>query len=764
MLRKIVFLTIAALVLASVLPASAAGPLPGISNTKTEVLISMSGGTDALAAYLQNNGGVVRIKYQNVPVLAAEVPVLKLGEIASFPGVLSVTKNVKVALEPNPLERFGVKTRMPLAATQKMKAIAPQTIQPSSLPAGFVNYTFTGADQVWQETDLGSGSIIAVLDTGVTPIPCLEQAVIGAPGFPDGFNATGDGISPTDPQNDGHGTFVSFVAAASCALSFSDASDPLWQAIHAYQPQYTMDYVPLFGQAPGAKIYPVKVFSPVLDTYWEPVLTGLDHVITLKKSGALDIDIVNMSLAYISLQDGKDIIDRFVEATQAANILVVAAAANYGPTPNTVGTPAASYAALSVGALDYGTSSRIFYEWLGLTNSLGAGTGMAMRSTGETRLASFSSRGPLSDGRLAPEITALGWPNFGFDNQNYWGWGGGTSFASPTVAGGAALLNAWWEAQGQETDPVALENALLKGANPNEVGPEWRRPEDQGYGVLDIPAALAVLKSGDLTLNEKKLSQLKANILGMPVKGKTETWSSGVVSMNPSQFYDLIFEISPDTSRVTIEVSGIAVPDNSATTVWPNGLYFNLQSADRSAAYPPIYGWIWWPYWDGGSFTITVEDGQWIVDSQYGPWPISSQQMEPGLMKLSLGGDMVNDSPVSFNVLITRENYAVPKMNRIANGLVKPDDMLFVPVQIPAGTSQAVFDLVFHRDWSKFPTSDVDLWIFDPDGNLASTEGVNIHAPERATLDNPVPGTWTALVWGSYYNNPDNFDLYLTLK
>ncbi len=671
MFRKIVFLVIAAMILASVLPASAAGPLPGNNHAKTEVLISMSGGTDALAAYLQKNGGVVRTKYQNVPALAAAVPVVKLGEIASFPGVLSITRNVQVRLEPDPLERFGVETRIPLAATEQVKAIAPQTIKPSSIPAGFVNSTFTRADQVWQETNHGSGSIIAVIDTGVTPIPCLEQAVIGAPGFPDGFNATGDGISPTDPQNYDHGTFVSFVAAASCALSFTDESDPLWQAIHAYQPQYTMDYVPLLGQAPDAKIYPVKVFSPVVDTYTWEVLLGLDHVITLKKSGALDIDIINMSLAFPAFRDGKDLLDEFVEAAQAANILVVVAAGNFGPTPNTVGNPASSYAALSVGALDYAASSRIFYEYLGLISGLGAGTGMAMRPTSETRLAAFSARGPLSDGRLAPEITALGWLNFGC-NQNYCDWGSGTSFASPTVAGGAALLNAWWESQGRDTDPVALENALLKGANPNEVGPEWRRPEDQGYGVLDIPAALAVLKSGDLKLNEKKLSQLKLNVLGKPVKGKTETWSSGLVSINPSQFSDYIFEISPDTSRVKIEVSGIDVPDNSATTFWSNSLWFNLGSATRSGVYPPIGWWNWRPYWEGDSFTIIVEDGQWIVDSQaYGPLLVANQPMQTGLMKLSLGGDMVNDSPVSFNVRITRENYAAPRTNRVGNGVVK---------------------------------------------------------------------------------------------
>ena len=153
------------------------------------------------------------------------------------------------------------------------------------------------------------------------------------------------------------------------------------------------------------------------------------------------------------------------------------------------------------------------------------------------------------------------------------------------------------------------------------------------------------------------------------------------------------------------------MPDNSATTVWSNGLNFTLQSAARSAVGSYIGGWIWWPYWDGDTFTITVEDGAWIVDSQYGPWHVSSQQMQSGLMKLSLGGDMVNDSPVSFIVRITRENYAAPRTNRVANGVIQDGDMVFVPVQIPAGTSQAVFDLVFHRDWSKFPTSDIDLYL-----------------------------------------------------
>jgi hypothetical protein len=70
-------------------------------------------------------------------------------------------------------------------------------------------------------------------------------------------------------------------------------------------------------------------------------------------------------------------------------------------------------------------------------------------------------------------------------------WFAGTSFSAPAVAGGAALLNAFWEDMGNETDPAALENALLLGADPNGVGASWQDINDQGirhkaslYGIM----------------------------------------------------------------------------------------------------------------------------------------------------------------------------------------------------------------------------------------------------------------------------------------
>jgi hypothetical protein len=157
-----------------------------------------------------------------------------------------------------------------------------------------------------------------------------------------------------------------------------------------------------------------------------------------------------------------------------------------------------------------------------------------------------------------------------------------------------------------------------------------------------------------------------------------------------------------------------------------------------------------------------VEDGHWY--SSFGEE--AYQPMEPGLMKLSLVGDYSNESPVSFKIRITRENFREPLdvKTRIANGVIKDADSVVVPVEIPEGTMSATFDLVWERDWSSFPTSDIDMIIYDPSLALASVDGATANAPERAILVDPMPGTWYILIDGYEVNKSDNFDLYLNLE
>ena len=728
-----------------------------------DVIAMAEGSTDALVAHIQSIGGTVNFQYRNVSAVAATIPAGALAEVSRFAGVTSVQKDSMVYLDDGP--ESGKNGANPMAYVVdgsegvEVQAIEPAAFDGSAMPEGYANFVYTGANTVWGETGAGAGTIVAVVDTGTVPNVCLSHAVIGTPDFPDGYNASGDGIPATSTLNHWHGTVVGGVIASACSLNVNPAS-ALGMAIAAHLPWDLTD-VPVLGQAPLAQLYPVKVFpASGAGVPTSIILDGLDHVLTLKKDGDLDIDIVNMSLGGPTGWDGKDPYDRFMEELVDAGILVVTSAGNEGPIPNSVGSPGTSFDVLSVGALDYAPSSRVLYEYLGLVYMGIGGEGMVMRPTNETRVVNFSSRGPLSDGRFGPEIVALGHWNFHANPTNGLMWAGGTSFSSPTVAGGAALLNAWWEAQGNETDPVALENVLLKGADPTVVGAAWQDINDQGYGALDVPAALDYLMSGDVAIRPaKKVGELTANVLGPAVPGKKQTWTSDEITLGPSESFDAVFEITDATSKVTVRVTGIDTPDNSAYAFWSNALEVHLQSAKRTSFGHPI-GFYWYPYWDGSSLEITVEDGPWTS-----PFGLEAYQpMEPGLMKLSLIPDYSNEAPVSFRVHIMRENYAEPLENRVANGVVKDGDSIWVPVEVPEGASTATFDLTWHRDWSMFPTSDIDMLIFNPDGDLVNWDGATGSAPERAIIAAPEAGTWYVLVDGYQVFKPDNWDLFLNIE
>ena len=768
-MKKLILFAFSIVLLVSLVAPASAGPATG--QAMADIIVLAEGSTDALVAHIESLGGTVRFQYRNVPAVAATIPAGTLGQVSGFAGVKTVHKDQMVSL-PKDMARhrgFPMSNALRPAAGVEVRAVDPAAIDLGSLPQGYANFLYTGAETVWEETGAGAGTIVAVIDSGVVPNACLAHAIIGAPGFSDGYNATDDGIPATDPGNHWHGTIVGGVIASACVLNFTGAEDdPFYLAQQPYL-GWPADYVPVFGQAPGAQLYPVKVFraddEPVpIST----ILDGFDHVLTLKKEGLLDVDIVNLSAGWPTGWDGRGPYDVFMEQMVEAGILVVAAAANSGPTPNSVASPATSFDVLSVGALDYAASSRVFYEFAGFVWGLDgdpetydpvSGMGLVMRPTDETRVIEFSSRGPLSDGRFGPEIVALGIWNFHQLPNGYFDWFMGTSFSSPTVAGGAALLNAYWEGMGNETDPVALENALLLGADPNVVGASWQDINDQGYGALDVPAALDHLASGNVRLRPaKKVGELAANVLGPAVPGKVETWKSKTITLAPGEVFNAVFEITAATSRVTIRVTDIDTPDNSGWSTWPNSLVVHLAGGKRTATYHPLV--VWYPQNGNDQFEIVVEDGLWTFAGE--PWHY--EPMQPGLMKLSFVGDWVAESPVSFKVHIKRENRAEPLENRIANGVIKNGDALFIPVQVPEGASLATFDLTWHRDWSMFPTSDIDMFVYDPNWNLASVESITMNAPERAVIDNPMPGEWLVVLDGYLIYKPDNWDLFLNLE
>lgn len=132
-------------------------------------------------------------------------------------------------------------------------------------------------------------------------------------------------------------------------------------------------------------------------------------------------------------------------------------------------------------------------------------------------------------------------------------------------------------------------------------------------------------------------------------------------------------------------------------------------------------------------------------------------------MKFTLAGDYPNESPISFKVRIVRENFRLADKAPIAKGLIKQSDQIAIPVVVPDGQTQLQIDLNWLRDWSFFPTSDIDMYVFDPYGN-PYYDGVSLNSPERVVVDTPMPGVWYVLIYGYELYRPDTFNLYVELK
>ncbi len=175
-------------------------------------------------------------------------------------------------------------------------------------------------------------------------------------------------------------------------------------------------------------------------------------------------DILTTSLGYTIFDDSSDsydkddmdgntaMITRGADIAASKGILVVNSAGNYGASSwGIVGAPADGDRVMAVGSVD--------------SNSA---------------LSDFSSRGPTSDGRIKPELLAMGEGTayLGGDGAVYRG--NGTSFSAPLISGGAACL---WSAH-PDLSAMELFDLMLENAS------QYSQPDNErGYGVPDLYSA-----------------------------------------------------------------------------------------------------------------------------------------------------------------------------------------------------------------------------------------------------------------------------------
>jgi len=716
----------------------------------------------AVAAQITSLGGQVTERFNNVPAIAVSVPAGKTAAVRGITGVASIAKDATLSA-PRPARRAVI----PRSETGPVQVLPSQELSAfvGKRPANYnFNNLLTGADALHAEGNIGEGVVVAVIDSGTANnpavVPALSGSVIGGESFVDLLGEP----SATSTHNDDHGTMVGAMIAAHVLFELPNTSR-LVQSLLTHAPDSvipsdaTHSLVPMIGTAPGASIYALKVFGAGSEeTSMSTVLAAMDRVLTLKRNfnlgvpvtpvagdgsednpfvyDALDIKVVNMSLGGPSFLPGLSVDDVLTREMLKEGITVVTAASNEGPAAMTIGSPASGVGSLSVGAANSAIHDRIWYDL-----AYGLGAGVLYRPNDVLQTSYFSSRGPTADGRDGVHVLANGYSSFTQGADGGIAWVDGTSFATPTVSGAAALL---WAAVPQASG-AGVRSALIRGAD-DELLQDKSKKIDQGNGFINIPASLAKLQAGAVSEAIPPLPELgrtpqliAKNIDDSDLKivqfhrGK---FSTGV-ELVPGQVAHFALPADLNTERFEIRITGITpeLPAEQQNTVLGDALVVVLVDAPT------------------GFNEMRVEDFI-NSDAEY-----TIEKPQSGLLRLAVGGVWTNAGKVSARLEIVerRGRSGAPA----ATMSVRDGQMDYYSLVVPVGTTVAQFQLAWNYDWHFYPAMDIDLYLIDPDGEyywvlddwgFAILPGVSLAAPERVTVPNPKPGVWTLAV--------DGYDLY----
>src|SRR5712671_1250066 len=739
------------------------------------VLIETPKPYDNIVAAITSRGGRVTQEFTYVDGIAAEIPLDSLDAVRTLIGPAAMSKDVKIpapgSIEANGARSIHGKQIGPVvtAKSVNVRAIPPTEVSAfaTTHPQAYaLNNAGTRIERLHTRGFTGDGTIVAVIDSGYRPgftYLDSDQSLIGGKDF------VGDGMGFSNVANDGHGTFVAGLISGNGAFS---PGPELHDALMAYAPgslDTTTGELRLIGTAPGAKIYAVRVFgvNASVGAPLSVVLQAIQHVIDLRKEydrshGArgLRIDICNLSLGVTTLNAGRSMLDRSVDAMLVAGIIPVVSAGNTGPSSLTIASPGSSRSALSVGGFLRAANDRILAELI-----FGPGTGGLYHPSSGTQTAWFSSRGPNADGRLDPDVVVSGLGNFA---QGYCpdqiqdacdgdiSVASGTSFSAPIVAGiAAALRQAFPHASATE-----IRNSIVVTARARSID-DGSVDLDRGKGVPDAVAAFNLIASGrasdflpGIPAPDDEVQRNVERNTDLNVFSGNVQLSTG--RLKPGQRFDVLYKVAPGTESVNVSVNNIqfSLPLNQQNPFFGgDDLFVNIHSAKTSsigANGDYVVGF----YTEQSPFIF--DDTQFTIDDP-----------DTGIMRITLVGDFINAGNVSANVQIHSVRESLPRVT--AAGKIRDKKMKTIPVSIPAGVQKADFLLSWDDDWGHYPTSDIDMIIIDPDGIVlvdedGSQPAATLAGPERASVQNPKTGTWQIVIDG--FDVPagvDNFQLRVTL-
>lgn len=327
-----------------------------------------------------------------------------------------------------------------LAARDDVARITPDAIHivPEALQTGVEpNLVLAGAPALWDLGWRGQGVVVASMDSGVD---VNHPDLVGR--WRGGSNSWYDpsGQHPDIPTDlSGHGTWTMGVMVGGAAGGTA------------------------IGMAPDATWIAVKIFDDAGTSSATTIHLGYQWLLDPDGNPATPDapDIVNNSWSFgtwgCNLEFELDL-----EALQAAGIVPVFAAGNYGPNAPSDVSPGNNPAAFAVGAVD--NNQQIY---------------------------AYSSRGPSAcDGTIYPEVTAPGVVIRTSEVNGVYTSATGTSLAAPHVAGALALLRSAFP----QADADLLQASLTGAAvDLGAIGAD----DTFGYGRLDSVAAYNWIATGN---------------------------------------------------------------------------------------------------------------------------------------------------------------------------------------------------------------------------------------------------------------------------
>lgn len=226
----------------------------------------------------------------------------------------------------------------------------------------------------------------------------------------------------------------------------------------------------IIGSAPDANY----VLITTENTSYENIIEEYNWIAGAEFADSLGVDVINTSLGYNNFDNSEQnhsysnldgntcLITKAAQKAANKGIIVVVSAGNEGDNPwRYITAPGDANDVLTVGSV-----------------------------TSEITLSNFSSVGPTADGRIKPDVVAMGSQTIiaGINGGLYQG--SGTSFAAPIIAGlSACLLQA-----NSSAKSIDVVNAIKKSAS------QYDNPDNfMGYGLPNFAAAELSLR--DISFN-----------------------------------------------------------------------------------------------------------------------------------------------------------------------------------------------------------------------------------------------------------------------